>query len=414
MKILRIIYDWPEPWVGLSPHPYELTIAQTHLGHELTVFAGRWPRSGEIQKPDGVDVIGFNREPLKGTLNITTSISLFFYYLKWRKNNTPAIIHSHGHFAIWIYLYRLFLKKFAKKSKELKIPLVVHFHNTVEGRKQKLLETGAKIDPISTYLSWPLGKLSDQWAVKAGDALVFVGQELLEDAVKYYDAPREKSFVIESGVNDSMFRPVGQEEKEKTRRDLGLDTLDRVIVNYGMMVARKNVLKLVEALSLLPDKYKLLLVGPGDTDYLDKIDELIKAKKLGSRIIQAGYTPYPQIPIALQSADVFVLPSSFEGTPKVVMESLSCGVPALASGFELSEDISGLVYLDDISPETIARQIQEIFDSGIQVDRAKIHHLFSWDVRARKVEEVYAFVLKTSEMITHSRMRGKRFLAADC
>jgi len=394
MKILRIVYDWPEPWVGLSPHPYELTVAQIRMGHEVTIFAGKWPHSGEIQKPKGVEVVGFNREPLKGTLNITTSFSLFLYYLKWRKNNTPEIIHSHGHFAIWIYLYRLFLKKFAKKSKELQIPLVVHFHNTVEGRKQKLLENGTKINPVSLYLSWPLGKLSDQWAVEVGDALIFVGQGLLEDAVKYYDAPREKSFVIESGVNDLMFRPVGQEEKEKTRRDLGLDALDRVIVNYGMMVERKNILNLIEALSLLPDKYKLLLVGPGDNDYLDRIDEVIKDKNLGSRIVQAGYTPYPQIPIALQSADVFVLPSAFEGTPKVVMESLSCGIPVLASGFKLSEDISGLIYLEDVSADIIARQIQEVFDVGITVDRAKVHHLFSWDVRSRKVEEVYAFVIK--------------------
>jgi len=394
MKILRIIYDWPEPWVGLSPHPYELTASQARMGHDITVFAGKWPRSGQIQKPEGVEVIGFNREPLKGTLNITTSVSLFFYYLKWRKDNTPEIIHSHGHFAIWIYLYRLFLKKFFKRAKELKIPLVVHFHNTVEGRKQKLLEQKAKIDPVSTCLSWPLGKLSDRWAVKAGDALVFVGQELLEDAVKYYDAPREKSFVIESGVNDLIFRSVGQEEKEKTRRDLGLDILDRVIVNYGMMVERKNILNLVEALVFLPEKYKLLLVGPGDPEYLAKIDALIKDKKLGSRIIQAGYTPYPQIPIALQAADLFVLPSSFEGIPKVVMESLSCGIPALASGFKLSEDISGLIYLDDTNPETIARQVQEIFDNDVRVDRAKVHRLFSWDVRAQKVEEVYAFVNK--------------------
>jgi len=59
MKILRIVYDWPEPWVGLSPHPYELTVAQIRMGHEVTIFAGKWPHSGEIQKPKGVEVVGF-------------------------------------------------------------------------------------------------------------------------------------------------------------------------------------------------------------------------------------------------------------------------------------------------------------------------------------------------------------------
>ncbi|MBD3366145.1 glycosyltransferase [candidate division WWE3 bacterium] len=395
MKILRIIYDWPEPWVGLSPHPYELTVSQAKKGHEITVFAGQWPRSGKMQTPENVTVKGFIREPLKGTLNITTSIALFFYYLKWRKQNTPDVVHAHGHFAIWIYLYRLFLKRFFKKAKELDIPLVAHFHNTVEGRKQKLESTGASIDPISQYLSWPLAKLSDQWAIKAADAYIFVSDELKEEAKKFYGASEEKSFIVESGVNDALFRPVGEEEKEKTRHDLDLDRLDRVIINYGMMVERKNIHELILSLKHLPEKYKLLLVGPGDNEYLEKLNQIIKDNKLTSRIIQAGYTPYPQIPIALQAADIFVLPSSFEGTPKVVMESLSCGVPALVSGFKLSEDIKGLFYLDSTDAETIARQIREVDQQSVYVDRGKVHQLFSWATRAQKVEKVYEFVTKT-------------------
>lgn len=394
MKILRIIYDWPEPWAGLSPHPYELTVSQAKLGHDITVFAGQWPRSGNMLQPDGVTVKGFIREPLKGTLNITTSIALFFHYLKWRKTNTPDIIHCHGHFAIWIYGYRLFLNKFFKRAKELQIPLVVHFHNTVEGRKQKLLEKGTSISFVSKKLSWPLAKLSDEWAIKAADAYIFVGDELKEEAKKYYGASEAKSFIVESGVNDSLFKPIGDEEKEKTRRDLDLDRYDTVIINYGMMVERKNIHNLVLALKHLPEKYKLLLVGPGDPEYIEKLDQIIRDEKLINRIVQAGYTPYPQVPIALQASDIFVLPSSFEGTPKVVMESLSCGVPALVSGFKLSEDIQGLYYLENIEPETIARQIQEIMDQNVMVDKGKVHHLFSWDMLAQKVEKVYEFVRK--------------------
>ena len=46
MKILRIVYDWPPPWYGLAPAPYEMTVAQTKLGHTIDVFCGRWPRAG--------------------------------------------------------------------------------------------------------------------------------------------------------------------------------------------------------------------------------------------------------------------------------------------------------------------------------------------------------------------------------
>jgi glycosyltransferase involved in cell wall biosynthesis len=394
MKILRIVYDWPEPWAGLSPHPYEVTVSQIKKGHEVTVFAGKWPHSGKMIQPEGVKVIGFTREPLKGTLALTTSVYLFFYYLNWRRTNIPDIIHSHGHFGVWIYLYRLFLKKFFPNSAELQIPLVVHFHNTVEGRKQKLLEKNSSIDLISQYLSWPLAKLSDKWAIKSASACIFVGNELLEEAKKYYNAPAEKCFVVESGVNDALFRPVGAEEKEKTRKDLGFDPTDTVIINIGMMVERKNIMNLVLALKNLPSLYKLLLIGPGDSDYLKKLDGLIQDNHLQNRIVQGGYAPYPEIPIALQAADVFVLPSSFEGTPKVVMEALSCNVPVLASGFKLSEEISGLEYLEDVEPGTIAKNIERIVNNPPVIDRNKICLSYSWSVRVQKIEEIYEFAKK--------------------
>ena len=394
MKILRIVYDWPEPWAGLAPHPYELTDAQARLGHQITVFAGKWPNSGEILSPPEVEVVGFMREPLKGTISLTTSICMFFYYLKWRKSNKPDIIHTHGHFAIWIYLYRLFLLRFFKKSKELQIPLVAHFHNTVEGRKQKLIQAKKSISPISHYLSWPLAKKSDKWAVKAANACIFVSSGTKNEAVKYYHLEESKAFVVESGVNDAMFKPVGEEEKAKTRKDLGLDPMDIVVINYGMMVERKNILNLVQAMVHLPGNYKLLLVGSGDGDYLNKINQTIQDLKLIDRVLQVDYTPYPQIPIALQSADIFVLPSSWEGTPKVVMESLSCGLPVLASGFKLSEEIAGLNYLEDLSPETVARQIKQVIDSKQFVDRNKVYLLYSWDARARKIDEIYKIIFQ--------------------
>ena len=40
MNILRLVYEWPPPWDGLTPGPYELTQAQLKLGHQVMVFCG--------------------------------------------------------------------------------------------------------------------------------------------------------------------------------------------------------------------------------------------------------------------------------------------------------------------------------------------------------------------------------------
>ncbi len=394
MKILRIVYDWPEPWAGLAPHPYELTIAQAKRGHEVTVFAGKWPKSGRMLVPEGVTVKGFLREPLKGTLAFTTSLLLFFYYLNWRRTNRPDLVHIHGHFALWILGYRRLLRKLHPSAQELAIPLVAHFHNTVEGRKRKLQAKGSTISWISKYVSWPLALLSDRWAIQEANGYIFVSDGLKQEAIEFYGADPSKCFVIRTGVNVSLFKPVSGEEKEKTRRDLGLDVEDVVLLNYGMQVRRKNTLNLVLALKHLPPHYKVLLIGPGDPDYLSEIDDAIADNQLQGRVIRGGYMPYPQMPIALQAADAFVLPSSFEGLPKAVLEALSCGVPVLASGFKIQDQVSGLIYLSDISPESIASAVKQLMSEAPVVDRTYVRLHYSWDTRAAELDSVYTQILE--------------------
>jgi glycosyltransferase involved in cell wall biosynthesis len=393
VRILRIIYDWPPPWSGLAAHPYELTVSQAKLGHSFDIFCGRWPKAGAIETPSSTKVHTFLREILPGTLTVTVSIVMFLYYLIWRRKNKVDIIHSHGHFGIWIYFYRYLLQRFFPKAKELQTPLVVHFHNVAEGRESTLKEKGSQIKPFTEKFVWPMEKRANIWAVKSAAAYVFVSEDTKQEAIKYYEADPKKCFVVETGVNTELFVGVGPEEKEKTRIELGLDPNDIVILNHGTMVERKNIHLLVEALKFLPPRHKLLLVGPSDPVYNQKLNELVSLHKLEDRVVRVGYTPYPQVPIAFQAADLFVLPSQWEGLPKVVMQSLSCGVPVLASGFSVKEEISGLLYIKgDLSARSIADNVLRVLQNPPQVDVGKIRTHYSWDVKARELDHVYDFV----------------------
>lgn len=394
MKILRIVYDWPPPWQGLAPHPYELTLSQVKLGDEVELFCGRWPRAGELESPKGVKIHPILREPLPGTIFFTSSILLFFQYLFSRRNTTADVIHAHGHFAIWIYLYRCILKKFFPWAKELKTPLVAHFHNTAAGRTQTFEDQGKPVKAHSRYMTWPLTTLSDKWAVGCAAACIFVSNDTKKEAVDSYKADPDRCFVIESGVNTDIFFPIGDEEKEKSRRELGLDMYDKVVLFHSMIVERKNPHLVIEALAQLPTDYKLLMVGGGDSAYIEKLNEQIKGLGLKERVIITGYTPYPQVPIAYQISDIMVLPSSWEGLPKVVMQGLACGIPCLASGFKLSEDITGLYYIDELNAKLIARRILDITSQKVPVDIQKVVLHYSWEKRAREIIKIYDFAKK--------------------
>ncbi len=394
MKIARIIYEWPPPWLGLAPAPYEMTKSQVKLGHVFDVFCARWPKSGPIAGLDKVEFHPVIRVPIQGTISLTSSVLIFFKYLSWRRKNEVNLVHAHGHFGIWIYAYRKILKKHFPWANEVKAPLVVHFHNTVKGRKVKLEETESDIKPISKYIDWPLAELSDRIAIKTADACVFVSEDLKKEAIEHYKADPNKCFVVESGVNTDTFVPVNPEEKIKTRIELKIAPGDKIILNAGAFVARKNIHMLVESLIYLPANVKLMLMGSGDSEYMDKINKTIIDNKLKDRVMMVDYTPYPQIPIAYQAADIFVLPSDFEGLPKVVTESLACGTQVLASGFKLQEEIGGLEYLEKVEVKYLAQKIQDMLQHPRTVDRYKVMRICSWDVKAQEMEQVYNYANK--------------------
>lgn len=394
MKILRIIYDWPPPWQGLGPHPYELTKAQLKLGHEIDLFCGRWPKAGPIEKPEGVNIHTILREPFNGAIFFTSSLILFFKYLSFRRKNKVDVIHSHGHFGIWIYYYRYILQKYFPWAKELKTPLIIHFHNIAQDRWDKMKKQGKEIKSVSKNFSWPLTVFSDKKAIKVASACIFVSGENKKKAIELYGADERRCFVVESGVNPNLFKAVSDIEKEKSKNDLGLDRYDKIILNHGIMVERKNIHLLIDALTFLPEDFKLLLVGSGDEDYISKINDKIKEKNLTKRVIQVGYTPYPQTPISYQISDIFVLPSSWEGMPKVVMQGLSCGVPCLVSGFKLAEEIRGLYYLENLEPKYIAQEIIRVINEKTTVDTDKVTINYSWLIRAKEIEKVYDFAIK--------------------
>jgi len=393
MKILRIVYDWPPPWSGLAPNPYEVTNAQVKAGHEVTIFCGRWPNAGKVVQLPGVKIHAFWREPLPGTVSFTTSVFMFLYYLYWRTKNKVDVIHTHGHFGIWIYLYRLLLLKLDKNNDELDTPLVAHFHNTVQGRWEALKSKGVDLKKVSIYIAWPMEKLANILAVKTANALIFVSEDNKNDAIKYYKADPAKCYVVENGVNAHSFASVGIEEREKTRKELTFEPYDKVILNLGMLLERKNIHLIIEALAYLPSHYKLLLVGPGDPDYLFRLEKLIDEKKVKSRVVMTGATPHPEVPIAFQACDIFVLPSSFEGLPKVALESLACGKQTLVSGFKINEQIDGLYYLENLDPKYIAERIKDLVENPKPVDAVKIGSRYSWNQKALQIEQIYKKVL---------------------
>jgi glycosyltransferase involved in cell wall biosynthesis len=100
----------------------------------------------------------------------------------------------------------------------------------------------------------------------------------------------------------------------------------------GALIPRKGHRFLIEALSTLRDlAWRLTLIGSLEQDRATalKIQAQVQALRLGERIILSGEVDDSTLSAAYQQADLFVLPSLFEGYGMAFSEALAHGLPIL-------------------------------------------------------------------------------------
>jgi len=120
--------------------------------------------------------------------------------------------------------------------------------------------------------------------------------------------------------------------KSLVREKLNFQLNSKIIFFAGGLVPVKNVATLVKAFARLNTSFnnaKLLLAGAG----IDKgmLQQLTHKFSCNSDVIFLGNLPSENLINYYNASDVFCLPSKNEGTPNVIVESLLCGTPVVAS-----------------------------------------------------------------------------------
>ena len=96
----------------------------------------------------------------------------------------------------------------------------------------------------------------------------------------------------------------------------------------GQMIARKGVDHLLAAFATMPENSRLLLVGR-EAELPQLLATLAPTAR--ERVRYAGFQPPDALPIFFAQADVFVLPSRYDGWGVVVNQALGAGLPIIAS-----------------------------------------------------------------------------------
>ncbi len=161
-------------------------------------------------------------------------------------------------------------------------------------------------------------------AGRRASGLLAVSQGLA-DEMAALGMPREKITLHRTGLDADLFRPY---DRRLCRDQLGLPRDKPVLATVGALIPRKGQRFVIEALAELPDAL-LLVAGQGP----DEPALRVLARDLGvaDRVRFMGAVPHQELPILLNAADVFVLPSSSEGLANAWIEALACGTPVVTT-----------------------------------------------------------------------------------
>ncbi len=180
----------------------------------------------------------------------------------------------------------------------------------------------ARGSDVTQFPDYPAARRMILHAARAAAWTITVSAGL-RDALVALGADGRRITVLRNGVDLDVFRPVPPEE---ARAKFGVT--GPTLVSVGALIPRKGHDLTIAALSHLPG-WSLLIAGAGP----ERANLLALAARLGvaGRVRLLGALPHAELAGLYSAAELSVLASSREGWANVLLESMACGTPVIAS-----------------------------------------------------------------------------------
>jgi glycosyltransferase involved in cell wall biosynthesis len=207
--------------------------------------------------------------------------------------------------------------------------------------------------------------------------------------------------IIPNAVSVQHFAQVySQEEKQRVQLTFNKKPEDIVMVTTSRLVTKNAVDDVIRSLVLLPPNVKFVVYGTGPDEATLKM--LIADLGVEDRVFLQGHLSHKDMPLVLQSCDIFIRPSRSEGFGASFVEAMAAGVPVIATqeggiaDFLFDEKRNPGIpttgwAVDKDAPEQIAAAVLDIMGRPEKVrdvvERARrmVSEKYDWDIIAKSM-----------------------------
>ena len=318
----------------------------------ISLFDYHSPITERLEK-NGLKIIYLNKKPGFDYSIIRKLVKIF-------KQEKPDVIHTHRYLTVYA------------------IPAAI-----LAGVKRRV----HTVHNVAEKENGRWGRFFNKWFFKINKVVPVALSPLVQESIsKEYGIKKEKIPVVFNGIDLSKCL-------EKQDYTLGEKI---TILHIGRFMEQKNHTGLIEVFSMFHAKYpnsRLQLIGDGEKR--ESIEKIVKEKGLSDAVEFLGLQD--NVYGYLHNADIFILPSLYEGIPITLIEAMGTGLPIVATDVGGIPDMlsdgesASLVSLN--SEKITAALLSLAEDEGKRKnfgERARIDAIkFSAEIMAQKYLKIY-------------------------
>ncbi|MEQ1656014.1 MAG: glycosyltransferase family 4 protein [Nitrospira sp.] len=262
----------------------------------------------------------------------------------------------------------------------------------------------ARGSDISQFSEFPIVRRFLRYTLNRANHAIAVC-DALKVAMMELGCESRKIAVIPNGVDTKKFHPI---QKQEAKARLGLSDT-RLVVSVGGLIPRKGhdlLLKGFQQLLVARGRRDVMLAIIGEGPLRKTLEREIEILGLRDCVRLVGAVPHHELINWYSAADASCLASSREGWANVILESMACGTPVVATAVWgspeiISTDRVGLLTACD--PDDIAVALGKALERVWDRDEILAHaQQYTWRNAAEHVQAVLQGVIQESKGRTES------------
>jgi glycosyltransferase involved in cell wall biosynthesis len=288
------------------------------------------------------------------------------------------IVHAHGSRAN---------SNVFSPARSLGIPLVYTVH-------------GWSFHPDQNFLTRSLRVMGEKYLTSRTDLNISVSASNKQSGKRYIKG--FESVVVTNGIDQQKFDP--RRQYKDIRKEFGIAADKIIILFLARFTSHKQPLALIEAFSKVTTgnpHLHLLMVGDGDQKA--EAIELINKHNLNDSITLVPFRL--DVPDIIAAADIYVLPSLWEGLPIGLLEAMAMGKAVIGSKVdgtsEVINDFENGIFVDpkNLVPELAEKIVMLSNDAKLRNKFREnairtINEKYNAVHMTRTIEDIYCEVLE--------------------